>query len=190
MISIHAEGYLSEKPVQQVFANSTKVEFDVVSRRLTKENGQWKELYERATFYAWNEEADRVVNLLDKGSSVHCVGFQETDSWTDNDGRQHRRVKYRLTGWMKVPSQQPRPGSGEQSQEHSGRSHNAGAPAQGRSYQRQQQPAPKGQQGQQPYRGTRQQTPPEPPHDDRPPYGSSAPPSGGYESHPGEMIDM
>lgn len=110
MITITAVGFISEKPeLQMVGSNSMKVEFDVVWSRACKGRDGWDTAWERATFAAWNEEAEKLASILEKGAEITCTGTQETSKWTDGNGQRHSRVKYRLTAWNKRPKPSAKP---------------------------------------------------------------------------------
>ena len=103
MITVFAHGFVGEKPELQRVGKTHKVEFDVVSQRSVrnKESQQWDKVWERATFVAWDDEAERIASTLDKGNNVTCTGVQETSSWVDNAGKKQYRTKYKLTAWNK-----------------------------------------------------------------------------------------
>lgn len=105
MITVCAHGFVGEKPeLQRVSSKSHKVEFDVVSQRSVRnrESQQWEKVWERATFVAWDEEAEKIASTLDKGNTVTCTGLQETSSWLDSaTGKKQYRTKYKLTAWSK-----------------------------------------------------------------------------------------
>lgn len=111
MITVTAVGYITRKPELLAFqSGAQKVEFDVVSRRSEKQNGQWADVYEHATFFAWGEEAERIASNLDKGMNVVCVGQQESSHWKDREtGQNRQKVCYRLLSWQ-VQRQQSREG--------------------------------------------------------------------------------
>jgi single-stranded DNA-binding protein len=124
MITCFAHGFIAEKPaVEMVGAGSCKCEFNVLWSRSVKRGGSWDTVWERATFVAWNDEAERVASRLDKGSRVTCTGTQETHSWDDQSGRKRYITKYRLTSWSVEPQRQ---------QPSEGRSSGARAPQQDR----------------------------------------------------------
>lgn len=110
MITITASGFIAKKPeLQLVGAKRTpKCEFDVVDSRREWRDGQWETVWERATFVAWSEEAEKVAERLDKGYVVTCTGLQETSIWTDSSQTKRKTVKYKLTAWeSKPPSVRP-----------------------------------------------------------------------------------
>lgn len=119
MISVTAHGFIGEKPqLQVVGASSQKVEFDVIWDRRAYSAGEWRTHWERATFFAWGEEAENIASLLEKGDNVSCTGLQETSEWIDKPSQQKRfKTKYRLTAWIK--NRKPRPqGDGAQADGH------------------------------------------------------------------------
>lgn len=122
MISISATGFIPEKPVLRTVGQTSKVcEFDVCWSRRTKVGSEWKSVYERVTFFAWDQLAERVAALLDKGNEVTCTGTQETQEWKDRDSQQRRfRVKYALTAWDKkyTPPRNAQEGGGDSSRAH------------------------------------------------------------------------
>lgn len=103
MITVTAHGFLAEKPQLEVFGqNRQKAEFDVLWNRRQNVGGEWKTVWERATFIAWGEDAERVASTLEKGSEVSCTGLQETSEWIDRaTGAKRYRVRYKLTAWTK-----------------------------------------------------------------------------------------
>lgn len=167
MITVTATGFMGEKPqLQVVGTTSQKVEFDVIWGRRAFSAGQWKTAWERATFVAWGEEAERVAGSLDKGSNVSCTGLQETSEWADRDGNKRSKVKFRLTAWIKhhnprpqdAASQPGRPAATENNHGHHNKAHEgAGHREQSEgNYQptRQQQPVPPVNQASRPQRGS------------------------------------
>lgn len=165
MISVTATGFIGEKPqLQVVSASSQKVEFDVIWGRRAFSAGQWKTAWERATFVAWGEEAERIAGSLDKGNNVSCTGLQETSEWTDRDGNKRSKVKFKLTAWIKHHNPRPqdaapqsgRPAAVDSSHGHSKANERAGHREQSEvNYQhtRQQQPVPPMNQAPRPQRG-------------------------------------
>lgn len=101
MISISASGFIAEKPELQLVGSkkTKKCEFTVVDQRRAWTDGEWKTVWERVTFVAWGEEAEKVASILDKGFNVFCTGLQETHKWLDSEQRQRQVVKYALTAW-------------------------------------------------------------------------------------------
>lgn len=122
MISVTAFGFIGEKPqLQMVGANHQKVEFDVIWPRRVFSAGEWKTVWERATFVAWAEEAEQIAFSLEKGNEVSCTGIQETSEWTDKAGQKRSKVKYKLTAWIKQYNKPPRPqGDSPHAGEHDG----------------------------------------------------------------------
>lgn len=105
MITIMASGFIAEKPELLLVGatNTAKCEFDVVSGRREYRKGNPETVWERATFVAWDAEAEKIAERLDRGTSVTCTGLQETSTWTDGSGQKRRKVKHRLTAWMIEP---------------------------------------------------------------------------------------
>ena len=101
MISISVSGVLVAKPfVELVGADSSrKCEFTVFDLRRVRVAGQWQPVWERVVFVAWDEEADRVALIMNKGAHVSCTGLQESHQWMDPQGERRLSVKYRLTAW-------------------------------------------------------------------------------------------
>ena len=101
MISITASGFIAGKPELQIVGTkrARKCEFAVVDTRRALQNGTWQDVWERVTFVAWDEEAERIASTLDKGFHVSCTGLQETNHWEDSAGGKHKSVKYKLTAW-------------------------------------------------------------------------------------------
>lgn len=97
MITIMATGYCPRQPELRVLSESTvKCEFEVLSKRNTKEKGAWITVVESATFVAWNDQARTLSEHLTAGREITATGRQETNRWTDATGPK-RRVVYRLT---------------------------------------------------------------------------------------------
>lgn len=101
MISISVSGLLVAKPSVQLVGdgNSRKCEFTVFDLRRLRVSGQWQPVWERVVFVAWDDEADRVALIMNKGAHVSCTGLQETHQWLDAQGERRLAVKYRLTAW-------------------------------------------------------------------------------------------
>jgi single-stranded DNA-binding protein len=136
VITTIAVGFIAEKPEVVILGakGARKCEFDVIWGRRALKNNEWVTVWERATFVAWNDEAEKVAERLEKGSNVTCTGTQETDSWVpQGGGSKQYRVKYALTSWIKYPKQQPpsKDGQGQQ----------RGMPAERGGYQQRAQPA-------------------------------------------------
>ena len=92
-----ATGYCPRQPELRVLSESTvKCEFEVLSKRNTKEQGVWVTVVESATFVAWNDQARVLSEHLTAGREITATGRQETNRWTDATGSK-RRVVYRLT---------------------------------------------------------------------------------------------
>lgn len=107
---LHAIGFIAEKPeLTLVGARQVrKCEFEVVWTRRAHRDGQWQSVYERATFVAWNDQAEACAEQLDKGIDVHCVGEQETSSWTPQGATKPvYRTKYTLHWWQRVGRRKP-----------------------------------------------------------------------------------
>jgi single-stranded DNA-binding protein len=102
MFLVTAIGFIASKPhLQFISTTFQKVEFDVVAERSVKVKGEWVTRWERATFFAFNEEAENIASTLDKGHEVVCTGLQETDEWFDSASQTKRtKVKYKLSTWQ------------------------------------------------------------------------------------------
>ncbi len=101
MISISVSGVLVAKP-QVVYvgsSNSRKCEFTLFDMRRVRVADTWQPVWERVVFVAWDDEADRVALIMNKGAHVSCTGLQETLQWVDQQGERRLAVKYRLTAW-------------------------------------------------------------------------------------------
>lgn len=103
MISTFASGFIGRKPeLLLVGANRRrKVEFDVIWERREKDrrSGEWGSVYERATFEAWDDEAEHIAERFDKGTEVTCTGTQRTSKWTDKEGAERTFKKNELTSF-------------------------------------------------------------------------------------------
>jgi single-stranded DNA-binding protein len=102
MISIFASGFIPAKPELLLVGNKRrkKCDFTVVDSRRAWVDGGWETVWERVVFVAWDEEAEKVASMLDKGTNVSCTGVQETSKWSDGSGQTRQAVKYRLTAWQ------------------------------------------------------------------------------------------
>ncbi|MDO8279822.1 MAG: single-stranded DNA-binding protein [Burkholderiaceae bacterium] len=101
MISIFASGFIAGKPELQLVGSKRirKCEFAVCDIRRAHLNGDWHDVWERVTFVAWDDEAEKIASTLDKGFNVSCTGLQETHEWVDAAGAKRKVVKYKLTAW-------------------------------------------------------------------------------------------
>jgi single-stranded DNA-binding protein len=101
MISISVTGVLVAKPFVEHVGDSNihRCEFTVFDMRRMRVSGQWQPVWERVVFVAWDDEADRVALIMNKGAHVSCTGLQETHQWVDPQGERRLSVKYRLTAW-------------------------------------------------------------------------------------------
>ena len=112
MISIFATGFLDRKPELELVGakRAHKCLFDVIWERRKFKDGEWVSVWERATFEAWDDLADKVASTLDRGFTVNCTGTQETSEWHAGDGSRRKAVRYQLATWSVVR----RPPSAEQ----------------------------------------------------------------------------
>jgi len=105
MMTLNAVGFVPDKPELTLVGSKgrRKCEFDVVSSRRENRNGEWVDVWERATFVAWEEDAQRCAEKLEAGMDIHAVGLQETSSWTPQGATKPvYRTKYRLLHWERV----------------------------------------------------------------------------------------
>ena len=133
MIKVLATGFIAQKPeLQLVGAKRTpKCEFDVCWDRRQFVNGNWEPAWERATFVAWEAEAEKIAERLDKGTTVDCIGVQETSHWVDQSQQKRKSIKHRLLAWNIVRTPTP-PGEGQSRQQPAGQpSGRPGQPQQG-----------------------------------------------------------
>lgn len=112
MIVVTASGFIPEKPRLNVFANSQNCKFDVVAIRRENQNGEWVNVYERASFVVWGQEAERVASRLDSGHTVMASGRQKTSRWTDDGGSQRSKVEYELLSWERLQTSGSNHGEG------------------------------------------------------------------------------
>jgi single-stranded DNA-binding protein len=97
VITIMASGYCPRQPELRVLSeNTVKCEFEVLSKRNTKEKGAWVTVVEAVTFVAWNDQARTLSEHLTAGREISATGRQETNRWEDATGPK-KRVVYRLT---------------------------------------------------------------------------------------------
>jgi len=101
MITIVAEGFLAENPAVELIGQSRKCEITVLWARSARKGSEWVTVWERAIFVAWDDEAERLASMLEKGSDVACTGVQETSTWIDRTGATRYSTRYRLTYWLK-----------------------------------------------------------------------------------------
>lgn len=101
MIAVFATGFIPKKPELEYLGprRTRKCTFAVVWERRARVAGDWVSVYERATFEAWDDEAERVASTLDRGFTVTCSGTQTSSDWTDGSGANRRTVRYKLTDW-------------------------------------------------------------------------------------------
>lgn len=108
-----AEGYVAKQPALVVVSQSAvKLEFTVLEKRSSKEQGEWVQVTEAATFVAWNDDARFLAEQLSPGRELQAVGRQETSRWTDATQQKHSRVLYRLVDFTLRVKRQPSDTSG------------------------------------------------------------------------------
>jgi single-stranded DNA-binding protein len=91
--------------------STSKVEFEILDRRSVKVSGQWENVFESATFVAWNEDAERIAEMFTSGREVWAIGRQETSRY-EVEGVKKRRITYRVVDWGIVRRKEE--GAGEQ----------------------------------------------------------------------------
>lgn len=118
MISIFAHGFIGKKPELLLLGTNRrrKVEFDVIWERREKDrgSGEWVSIYERATFVAWDEDAEHIAERFDKGTEVTCTGTQRTSKWTPKEGPERTYKKYDLDRFNVIRRRQPSAGDSAQ----------------------------------------------------------------------------
>lgn len=98
MITIVAVGYCPRQPELRVLSESVvKCEFEVLTKRNSRESGAWVTVIESATFVAWNDQARTLAEHLTAGREITAMGRQETQRWTDGAGVNKKRIVHRLT---------------------------------------------------------------------------------------------
>jgi single-stranded DNA-binding protein len=101
MMTITATGLVPEKPELLLVGkrHARKCEFVVVDSRWIPVNGQWRVVWERVVFVAWDDQAEKLASKLEPGSHVCCTGLLETERWEDKHGQKRYSPRYRLTAW-------------------------------------------------------------------------------------------
>lgn len=98
MITIVAVGYCPRQPELRVLSESAvKCEFEVLTKRNSREGGAWVTVIESATFVAWNDQARTLAEHLTAGREITAMGRQETQRWTDGAGVNKKRIVHKLT---------------------------------------------------------------------------------------------
>ena len=92
--SIIVEGNLTRDPMVNVTPKGTKVcNFAVATNRYyRREDGKEKEV-SYFDVEAWQKEAERCEQALEKGRGVRVVGRLKQDRWVDSEGRNRSKVK-------------------------------------------------------------------------------------------------
>lgn len=96
-----AHGYVAKQPeLQQINANTVKIEFDLLDKRYIRANGEWKQVIESAKFVAWGDDAMRLSEQLIPGRTLSVTGQQETSRWTDEQGGERHRILYKVLSFQ------------------------------------------------------------------------------------------
>lgn len=92
--SIIIEGNLTRDPMVNITPKGTKVcNFAVATNRFyRKDDGKEKEV-SYFDVEAWQKEAERCEQVLEKGRGVRVVGRLKQDRWVDTEGRNRSKIK-------------------------------------------------------------------------------------------------
>jgi single-strand DNA-binding protein len=92
--SILIEGNLTRDPVLATTPKGTSVcNFSVASNRFYRQDTESKKEVSFFDVEVWAKLANQCGEYLSKGRGVRVVGRLKQDRWTDNDGKNHSRVK-------------------------------------------------------------------------------------------------
>ncbi|MFP4429982.1 MAG: single-stranded DNA-binding protein [Spirochaetota bacterium] len=92
--SILIEGNLTRDPVLATTPKGTPVcNFSVASNRFYRQDTESKKEVSFFDVEVWAKLANQCGEYLSKGRGVRVVGRLKQDRWTDNDGKNHSRVK-------------------------------------------------------------------------------------------------
>ena len=92
--SILIEGNLTRDPVLATTPKGTSVcNFSVASNRFYRQDTESKKEVSFFDVEVWARLANQCGEYLSKGRGVRVVGRLKQDRWTDNDGKNHSRVK-------------------------------------------------------------------------------------------------
>lgn len=101
----HFIGRFTRDPELKQLDSSCVTNFSLaISRRYKKSNGDWTEETAFADFEAWDKGAELISNKFKKGDLilVHCSLKQ--DRWSDSEGNNRSRLKFRVNQFEWVPS--------------------------------------------------------------------------------------
>lgn len=85
-------GRLAADPEFRNFGNNTVSKFRVItSDRRKNEDGRWEDLNTSGwNISAWNNLAESLKNVLQKGQEVIIKGSMREDTWTDKEGNNRK----------------------------------------------------------------------------------------------------
>lgn len=119
MIVVNGNGRLAATPVLKPLQDGCVCEFRLLSSRFAR----GEQITEAATFFCFDQEAERFCEMAEQGQFVFATGIQETSYWVDRVSQERKSfVKYRLTGWELGPrpkSARPQGQAGEGAGQHS-----------------------------------------------------------------------
>jgi len=67
--------------------------FSGASNHSYKKDGEWEQETEWTNFTVWSKQAERVGEMLKKGSLVYIAGRLKTDKWEDKEGNTRYSTK-------------------------------------------------------------------------------------------------
>lgn len=92
--SIIVEGNLTRDPLNTVTPKGTKVcNFAVATNRYYRSDGEKAKEVSYFDVEAWQKEAERCEEALEKGRGVRVVGRLKQDRWVDAEGRNRSKIK-------------------------------------------------------------------------------------------------
>ena len=92
--SIIIEGNLTRDPMVNVTPKGTKVcNFAVATNRFYRKDDSKEKEVSYFDVEAWQKEAERCEEALEKGRGVRVVGRLKQDRWVDTEGRNRSKIK-------------------------------------------------------------------------------------------------
>lgn len=87
-------GHLGQTPDLSYTRNDTPVtNLSVATNKNYKSNGEWQSDTSWHDVVVWGDQAERIVDKLDKGDLVHVSGRLEYDEWTGDDGQTRTKAQ-------------------------------------------------------------------------------------------------
>jgi single-strand DNA-binding protein len=92
--SIIIEGNLTRDPMVNITPKGTKVcNFAVATNRYYRKDDAKEKEVSYFDVEAWQKEAERCEQALEKGRGVRVVGRLKQDRWVDTEGRNRSKIK-------------------------------------------------------------------------------------------------